>query len=471
MSYSVCVIDDEIPFTGLPGMGAGDRLTASNLESLLGDANKKWKDGVVRTLVNTLVFDLDDSKKKKWEVFGFTNPAFFLNSLATSTVRTDIVIVDWDFPSNDMAGGIKDQIREILESTFCVVFVFSGADKEPEIRKMFGEQEFLEFQERLEYFDKSSHEGDQVDKLLAKAESMFSANFSFRFGNKLRVKAIQSIDTVLSEMGRASLNDIRNHIMMSDYGAKKDFIDFLTERFRAALAGEDLYKLTDEILASAGGAPVLDRELVIKLWSYRLYFNSSVGDDVVRRGDIVKIDQDYCIVLSADCDLNRFWKKNLGKINTVSLHEIKNSNTSLRDMLTICVKADQIPHPKDRKPSSLFDKIGDLAEGPFILPFVPVVGGRMDFMALPKDIETKTIPLPDKFSSLREKDRVEKAVEYDHWTGATKLCSVSEPFLTPLIQHVLSTIGGYGVPDYDAKMITILNEILRDFTNSGSVSA
>jgi DNA (cytosine-5)-methyltransferase 1 len=53
----------------------------------------------------------------------------------------------------------------------------------------------------------------------------------------------------------------------------------------------------------------------------------------VRRGDIVKKDGKYYLVISADCDLRRFWHKNLGSINLLPLHHLHNSNAELREGL------------------------------------------------------------------------------------------------------------------------------------------
>jgi hypothetical protein len=39
-------------------------------------------------------------------------------------------------------------------------------------------------------------------------------------------------------------------------------------------------------------------------------------------------------------------------------------------------------------------------------------------------------------------------MKYEYWPGAMRICTVSEPFLTPVVQHVLNTMGGIGVPDY-----------------------
>jgi hypothetical protein len=55
-------------------------------------------------------------------------------------------------------------------------------------------------------------------------------------------------------------------------------------------------------------------------------------------------------------------------------------------------------------------------------------------------------------------------MKYSYWPGAARVCTISEPFLTPVIQHILNTMGGIGVPDYNEPMKNILKKILDDFS-------
>jgi hypothetical protein len=163
----------------------------------------------------------------------------------------------------------------------------------------------------------------------------------------------------------------------------------------------------------------------------------------------------------------RFWAKNLGIINAVALHELDQSNATLRAMLAICVKPDLA------KPllGSLLGKIGNLSEGPFVLPFVPAgVAGLKNFVAIPKDLVSKRVPTPTGWNDLGKEAKKSHPMKYAYWAGALRLCTVSEPFLTPVIQHVFNTIGGAGVPDYPEHMKEILKKILEDF-NAAPVAA
>ena len=464
MRYSVCIIDNDIPAPGSEAQSCGivdsELLNASNLKLLL--LKEAWRDEVIKNLTQTLLEQRGtDGISPKWEVCGFTNPTFYINAIDNGFFRSDLVIFDWEYPGAQAGSGTdpESQLKEILERTFCLVFIFSKADKKAEIEAILAKPEFQQYKERLEYLDKTVDGTDQTVALLLKAERMYADNFSFKFASTLRKKAIQSADKILSDMGKASLNDVKNHVVVG-HGGKKDFVDFLTERFRASLAGKDIYDLVEEIPPLSTGTAAPDAELAAKVWSYRLYFQHETGDDMVRRGDVVKIDNSYSLVLSADCDLGYFWKKNLGIINTVVLHELDPSNSTLKNWLTLCVKPDKI----SGKISSLLGTIGELSAGPFVLPFVPVNGVTKNFIAVPKDLISKKITLPSGWSTFTEKQKKEDSMKYSYWSGAARICTMSEPFLTPVIQHILNTMGGIGVPDYPEHMKGILKKVLDDFS-------
>lgn len=464
MRYSVCIIDNDIPAAGPQAQASGikdsELLNASNLQLLINQ--ETWTDEVIKNLTQTLLDQKDtDGISQKWEVYGFTNPSFYINTIDNGFFRSDLVVFDWEYPGASAGSGTDSEsiLKEILDRTFCLVFIFSKADRKSEIETILAKPEFQQYKERLEYLDKSVAGVDQTNTLLQKAEQMYADNFSFKFASTLRKKAVQGADKILSDMGKASLNDVKNHVVVGD-GGKKDFVDFLTERFRTSLAGKDVYDLVDQIPEPAAGSVAPDEALAAKVWSYRLYFQQETGDDMVRRGDIVKIGSTYSLVLSADCDLGYFWKKNLGIINTVALHELDQSNSTLKDWLTLCVKPDKI----SAKVSSLLGKIGELSEGPFVLPFIPVDEAIKNFIAVPKDLVSTRITLPAAWSSFTEKQKREDPMKYSYWSGAERVCTISEPFLTPVIQHILNTMGGNGVPDYPEHMKDILKKVLDDFS-------
>jgi hypothetical protein len=460
MQYSICVIDDAIPAAGVEFIQDTKLLNSSILQYLLHQDNQPWADPIVKNLIQTLLDAKNEDSGRTWDVYGYTNPSFYINNLDSGTFRPDIIVFDWDYPTSNASNTSENLLKKILDRTFSLVFIFSNAGKQPEIEVILKKPEFVEYQGRLSYLDKIIGHDEQTNTLLQQAQSMYESNFSFRFANDLRRKAAQTMDKMLSDMGKASLNDIKNYIAIGD-GSKKDFIDFLTENFRHSMASSDIYDLLDKLQLTPE-APALDETLVKKLWSYRLYFRHETGDKLVRCGDIVKAGDAFYLILSADCDLGHVWKKNLGIINMVALYELDRTNITLMDRLTISTKLDGILAGNF---SNLLSQLGDLSEGPFILPFVMVDGSLKSFLAIPKDlVSTRVTIYPDGWNSLGRKDKAKVPMIYPYWPEATRLCTIMEPFLTPVVKHVLNTIAGNGVPDYPESMkTTLLKKVLDEF--------
>jgi hypothetical protein len=472
MSYSVCIIDNDIPASGAQaqafGINDSSLLNGSNLQLLL--QKEIWADEVIKKLTETLLGEKkEDGVSAKWDVYGFTNPSFYINAIDNGFFRSDVVVFDWEYPGaqNATATNSESTLKEILDRTFCLIFIFSKADKKDEIEAVMAKAEFQQYKERLQYLDKAVDGVDQTGILLQKADQMYASNFSFKFASVLRRRSVQCADQILSDMGRASLNDVKNLLVVGD-GGKKDFIDFLAERFRTSIAGPNVYGLVEEIPPPHANAPAPDTVMASKIWSYRLYFNQPTGDELVRRGDIVKHNNEFFLVISADCDLGYFWKKNLGIINAVSLHELNQTNASLKEWLTLCVKPEDLSKSNF---SSLLGQVGLLSEGPFVLPFVPLERALLNFIAIPKDLRSIRISTPTNWGGLSQREKKEHPMKYPYWVGAERICTISEPFLTPVIQHVLNAVGGNGVPDYPDHMKNILKKVLDDFSASAAAVA
>lgn len=462
MRYSICIIDDEIPASGIQWIRDTELLNSSNLEYLLIQTEKPWTDETIKNLIKTLLKATSEDGTSTWDVYGYTNPSFYINTLENGAFRADIVIFDWDYPGASSDTNSESLLQEILNKTFSLVFIFSKADKQEEIGRILAKPEFQIYKERLFYLDKAIDGNDQTTALLEKAEQLYQTNFSFRFAHVLRTKATQSMDKILSDMGKIFLNDVKNHIVIGD-GGKRDFVDFITEKFRFALASKDIYELVEKIPEPAQDMPVPDAVAVKKMWSYRLYFQNETGDDLVRCGDVIRGEDAFYLVLSADCDLHGFWKKNLGIVNTVVLHELDQANITLKDTLSVCMKPDKI----SGKIQSLLGRVGELSEGPFVLPFVPIDGDMRNFLVLPKDLFSKRITsFPEDWGTLNEKSKSRLSMKYAYWPGAQRFCTVAEPFLTPVITHILKTIAGNGVPDYSDPMVAILKKVLEDFSKT-----
>jgi hypothetical protein len=186
------------------------------------------------------------------------------------------------------------------------------------------------------------------------------------------------------------------------------------------------------------------QEAAAKLWSYRLYYRPA--DDCVRRGDIVRKDAttEMFVVVSADCDLHRLWDKNYGYINLIPIYPIAKASEQLQKRLELAKVTAE----------SLIFKVGSLAatpqklsDGTLLLPFLPVDSALLDFLVFPKEIASFEVPAPAEAGGDVNK-LLPLALSYSRFQGFTRVCTLSEPFLTPFIITLLDALAGQGVPDY-----------------------
>lgn len=124
MRYSICIIDDDIPATGVEGIRDTELLNASNLQFLLKQEEKPWSDPIIKNLILTLLGELNDDGTSTWDVYGYTNPSFYLNTLENGTFRSDMVTFDWDYPGASSVASSESLLKEILDKTFSLVLFF-----------------------------------------------------------------------------------------------------------------------------------------------------------------------------------------------------------------------------------------------------------------------------------------------------------------------------------------------------------
>ena len=130
-------------------------------------------------------------------------------------------------------------------------------------------------------------------------------------------------------------------------------------------------------------------------------------------------------------------------------------------MLTLAVAPSAL---KEKNLANLLGRVGSLAEGPFVLPFVPVKGEFLNLIAVPKELNSIRIETPADWK--KSDGKPSGPMKYSYWPDSKRICTISEPFLTPVIQHIFNTIAGYGVPDYPSHMKEILEKILDEFSKT-----
>jgi len=472
MTYEVCLIDDSIPARKCEYVDDVKRLTSYQLKMLL-EGEYAWDETAIRDLVEKLLSD-----EGTLTTAGFVHPQFYLTAVEEEGYRPDIVVFDWDYPAG--AEEASKALLAILERTFAVVCVYSREDQKEAIEKSLGSDDFAPYRGRLHILMKE--EANSPEKLIVKAKEMYDGSFSFRFGQRLRYATLLALDQVMVELGKHDIDFIVKLLLAQDEAAETDVKTMVVDKLKHHLVeNEELSKVLQadgsmthinarsllsflaERFADAVNSGRIDltdvrtdvtvsdesKSTSRELWSYRLYYQPS--DNLVRRGDIVEAStRRHYLVLTADCDLNGFWHKNLGYLNVLPLYDLADDAGYVRGVLRHTRTDSQLVKiAESARVSPLTNfKAQHLPEGPFLLPFVSSGGGHHTFVAFPKEITSLAVPPPAIAAGMDASARKKLHLSYEHWIDHERLATLTEAFAGPVVQHCLQTIAGYGVPDY-----------------------
>lgn len=419
MKHTICFIDDKIPVaqyfndTGI--------ITEMVIQFLLKNKETRWDDLIVKGLCERFVND-----SMNWSVSAFTSPEFYNIYTNENVYAPEIIIYDWDY--NWGAGSDESEkcLLRILSSSYTMVFVFSTSENIEEINQIVRNDVFAKFGDRLSVVDKSN--ANSIDSIFSQISEKESHNFSFRYGHEVIYKSNIAINTILSDISQLSVEEFCASIKDSyDDKDRKyhitngDFIDIIIPRYKRAM-----YNIVwDNMFVEKHTEPNIEE--IRKVWAYRLYDDTPSSN--VSMGDVVKSENGkYFLVLSSDCHMKHFWKKNGGYISLIPLVKV-DSDEAKEQLKLIASNSTNI--------SSLVNCQVSMT----MLPAVPISNSVLcDLVAFPKSI-----------MSVKVKKREEQQVaylSYDAFDGFTKVVSVSDPFKSPLLQFVLDRITGYGCPDF-----------------------
>lgn len=422
MKHTVCFIDDKIPVAQYGDFfNDTDIISSSVIKYLLKQQDTDWTgDLVVKSMCEKLI-----NEPEKWTVSAFTSPTFYDNYTKDTVYAPEIVIYDWDY--NFGSDESEKHLLEILESSYTMVFVFSGSDNINEINEIVSKEEFKKFGDRLSVVDKNK--SNSIDSVFSQIEQKERNNFSFAYGFEVVRNSNKAINQVLSDISLLSIEDFVASIGELKNGnsyvsSNEDFIDAIVPRYKSILRNYKVYNIIEK---EKTGTPNIDN--IRKVWSYRLYDRNFYNS--VQMGDIVRdSENNYFLVLSSDCHLLRFWEKNIGFLSLIPLMAMDSDETKNRIKL------------KWKKSSLNNVKFSSLTNNApiSVLPCVPIDGEHFaDFIIITKSIVT---------AEIRKGNDADKMLKYENLADYKKVTSISDPFKSPLIQHIFDNISGYGCPDF-----------------------
>lgn len=427
MKHSVCFIDDKIPVSQYSEyFNDTDILNSSVIKYLLQQEKTVWDDSVVKALCKKLV-----DEPQNWVISAFTSPVFYSNYVEESVFAPEIVIYDWDYDFGPGSNSTESYLLKILQESYTMIFVFSSPDNIDEINQIVQEDIFSRFGDRISVIDKQ--DTDSVGKIFSQIAEKEQSNFTFAYGFDIIQKSNKAINKVLSDISLLSIDDflesIGARLENNKYiSSNKDFIDAIIPRYKSILRNS---VISNDITKEKKNIP--DIENIRKVWSFRIYDRND--NNKVQMGDIVKnAENEYFLILSSDCHLAEFWKKNIGFLSIIPLLSINSERTKSRINL------------KWKKKSFDSIKFTSLTNNApiSILPCVPIDDNNLsDLIIITKSITTIEVT---------KKNVTDKELTYKHLANYVKVASISDPFKSPLIQHVFDNISGYGCPNFPDTM-------------------
>jgi len=449
--YSICILDDKLPVNQLNGWFEDNNLLSHNNFKLLMELvnEKDWEEKQLFQLISSLY-----SKSDTFELFGFVSHSFFLNYIDDNIFSPDIVIFDWDVGEIDP----KQNLLNILQKKYCLIAVYTGADTLEEIRQTIEDNEFDNYRDRL--FLKIKGEENSVKTLEDEIDKRKNI-FSFNLNKTLKQNTIQGIDKILINIGKLSFNQFVSLFGENKEGQKElaqiDFIDIFLEKLKYELTSIGL----DDVELKTPNENIDDINKIRELWHYRMYHKT--GDNIIRKGDVIKKENELFLVIASDCHLKEFWKKSLGYLTVIPLHKISADNDKLKNILSY--DDFQID---SYKLSSLVNPRGI----DFLTVLPALINDDNDFLdyALnPREINSIFIDLVinynDETDPQRKKDIKKNAISQPLKTsdGDFKyIISLSEPFLSGLFQFVSENFSGFGLPDFSDDLVKSIREKLKE---------
>lgn len=435
--YTLCILDDKIPVKNFTDVDAEDTgpIDINLMRHYLKSADK-WEDKDLFDLTEKLIHD------GRYLMTGFTNHQFYFNYISDTVYCPDIIIFDWDVGGADT--DTSENLFRLLEKTFCLIGVFTSADNDGKVKNELDKEQFVDYKDRVFLIHKGEEKA--IEELQNEIDRHLE-HFSFKKGKELKSQTLKALDVVLSNLGAVSFDQFISFFGENDGGMRKisslEFADIVIEKLKPRLLEKQISDISTGKVDK-----ITDLQLCRKLWNYRLYYSPS--DDIVRKGDIVrskkaKTDNKLFMVISSDCHLNQFWKKNVGSLVVVPLYKVtRQHNSSLLKRLKQCKISDPVG-------SSLTNSSG----GVNVLPGIFNKDKKIyeDYILLPRDITSFQIILP---SGIGANNRLEyKHINDLEGKGRIRL---ADQFLEPLTQYIVNNVSGYGVPDYTKEFRNLLNQ-------------
>jgi hypothetical protein len=450
--YNLCIIDDKIPVEQFNNRievldtGIIDENILANYIKL-GD-NGTWGDSNLYNLIKSLR-EQDDIDLT---ISAFKTHSFYFNYVDENLFSPDIIIFDWDVGTPEISS--EESLKRILEGTYCLVAIYTEADEVDKIKSIINTDSFKNFLYRIFVVDKK--ESDSANIVITELKAHLN-DFTFGYGNEFKKTINSAINTIFCRIGGMSFSYFIKVFgeNTSEHGRNKyrisplDFIEIMNDQIKAHLMSSNQIKplIADETTE--------DIQIEKQLWHYRLLHKPQ--DNIVRKGDITwhKTENKYYFIISSDCHLSDFWKKNFGFIVAVPLYKAVDVELSKKLM--------KFSKPRTLKLFSLSSLVNPQNIN---ITMIPAMDNKDDYIIMPKELKTFNIPTPEDYDRVNKPYTPLQYEQIDYFDGSNRL-RLNEPFLSALIEYIFRNISDIGVPDYSKVIQKKLTEYITKLGSEG----
>ena len=497
IGVNICIIDDGFMLPAqAANLGSHSYFSGAAIKVL---TSQVWeKDQPLKELCDTIIDQQKEDGSPAWSVSGFRLPGFFRDAFEAGKYRSDLIVFDWEY-----AGANVDQIDElkfILSKSHAHVIIFTGADKDAEIRAVL-DDDLSQYRGRVELLDKSQGGVSQHARLMEILQQKQSNNFSFKFGTELRSAVSLSLDNVLCRLAELDIDRVLKILSEQDndpidadlkemigeklkegikgnaklreqlVSAKLDeakaaeLLEIISEAVKTDVASLEMTHTSDDVAPAEGDDPEQSR-VMEQLWSYRLYHKPT--DDVVRSGDVISPTggdgSELYLVVTPPCDLAKFWKSTDGRMVVFRLEEIVPGNENLK------TRANQLKPINNIRKAFRTGRISSLTNGqslnsnlpgkPYLLPLVPVNGALRSYLLNSHGISNFKIEVPEAMTADGQRNVLSSAaLHYDN-LDFDLVTKISDPFCGAILGAALSDLSGWGVADFPTALQTAFSKNL-----------
>lgn len=408
----VWVVDDMIPAHELYAGPLPTALEAALVRHLVEQAGDAWEEVSVLNLCRELC-------ASEFDATFFTSPDAMLLALRRGATPPHAVIFDWEYPppasDDDKKCAVLD---ELLSRSFTFVQVYTH------LGEAGVEQKLNDLRER--------HAGRVLPtrmkadvtpaQLAAHIREAWTGTIAGDLADRVRDAVLAAVERSLVDMCSVP----RGAIAAMTEGAVENLVELVLSKVRDEMGAGQLEALDEMIAADHDGASSAAQRRLMSVWYYLF-----PGDQGVRRGDLIEVDDGLGVVVTPPCDLARFPKKTGRRLTW--LRCVRLDQDGVAELRRFGYKIDGIGN-------SIIAGHGQAGDAVIILPNVPRLTGRRDVL---DDYAILCHAWQSRFCD----GATGGVLKYGDIDGMQRRCSLAEPFASAVAAKVAAVISSPGTPD------------------------